>query len=101
MGLSGLGDLVLTCTDDTSRNRRFGLSMAAGYTAQQAMNRIGVVEGAVTALALVEYADKEGIELPISNEVAATIAGDTSPAEAVRRLLARDPVEENAGLTFD
>lgn len=96
MGLSGLGDLVLTCTDDKSRNRRFGLHLAAGETVDDAIARIGVVEGATTAAALVELADQQEIEMPISREVAATVAGKTTPAQAVRDLLARDPVAESS-----
>ena len=98
MGLSGLGDLVLTCTDDKSRNRRFGLQLAAGEKVADAIADIGLVEGATTAVALVEFADRLGIEMPISREVADTIASKTTPEQAVRNLLARDPVAEAAGL---
>lgn len=99
MGLSGLGDLVLTCTDDKSRNRRFGLQLAAGLKVKDAVEKIGLVEGATTATALVALAKQLQIDMPISEEVAATITGKTSPEQAVRNLLARDPVEESAGLT--
>jgi glycerol-3-phosphate dehydrogenase (NAD(P)+) len=98
MGLSGLGDLVLTCTDDKSRNRRFGLHLAAGEKVEDAIAEIGLVEGATTAMALVELADDLGIEMPISREVADTITGKTTPEQAVRNLLARDPVAESEGL---
>ena len=98
MGLSGLGDLVLTCTDDKSRNRRFGLQLAAGLNVKDASKAIGLVEGATTATALVALARQLQIELPISEEVAATIAGKTTPEQAVRNLLARDPVAESTGL---
>ncbi len=97
MGLSGLGDLVLSATDDKSRNRRFGLQLAAGLTVDHAIARVGLVEGATTATALVELADKLGVEMPISREVADTLAGKTTPAQAVGNLLARDPVTESAG----
>lgn len=97
MGLSGLGDLVLTCTDDMSRNRRFGLSLAAGADPQHAIDTTGLVEGATTALALAEVARRDGIEMPISCEVAATISGRTTPRGAVDNLLARDPVDESPG----
>ena len=100
MGLSGLGDLVLTCTDDKSRNRRFGLQLAAGLNVKDAVEKIGLVEGATTAAALVALARQLEIEMPISEEVAATIAGTTTPDQAVRNLLARDPVAESAGLTI-
>ena len=98
MGLSGLGDLVLTCTDDQSRNRRFGLGLAAGRDVDAARSAAGLVEGATTALALDELAEACGIDMPITREVAATIRGDTTPANAVRNLLARDPVTETRGL---
>ncbi len=98
MGLSGLGDLVLTCTDDKSRNRRFGLQLAAGLNVKEAIEKIGLVEGATTATALVALARQLKIDMPISEEVAATIAGTTTPEQAVRNLLARDPVAESTGL---
>jgi glycerol-3-phosphate dehydrogenase (NAD(P)+) len=99
MGLSGLGDLVLTCTDDKSRNRRFGLRLAHGASVRDAIANVGLVEGATTATALVRLADQMNIALPISREVADTVAGVTSPQQAVQNLLARDPVAESAGLT--
>ena len=99
MGLSGLGDLVLTCTDDKSRNRRFGLRLAHGASVRDAIANVGLVEGATTATALVKLAEQLNIALPISREVADTIAGITSPRQAVQNLLARDPVAESAGLS--
>jgi glycerol-3-phosphate dehydrogenase (NAD(P)+) len=99
MGLSGLGDLVLTCTDDKSRNRRFGLQLAAGLKVEDAVAKIGLVEGATTATALVALAEQLQIDMPISGEVAATIAGRTTPKQAVLNLLARNPVAESVGLT--
>ena len=70
MGLAGLGDLVLTCTDNQSRNRRFGLALADGKTPEQAFEDIGqVVEGAETARVLHEMCGKLEIEMPISEEV--------------------------------
>ncbi len=97
-GLSGLGDLVLTCTDDKSRNRRFGLRLAAGENVETAIAEIGLVEGATTAAALVEFAGRLGIEMPISREVADTVAAKTTPEQAVRNLLVRDPVAEAPGV---
>ena len=90
MGLSGLGDLVLTATDDQSRNRRFGLAIARGSSVDDAVCEIGLVEGAKTAIALAEIARDEKIEMPISAAVAAVIAGDLSPSAAVQSLLERD-----------
>lgn len=90
MGLSGLGDLVLTCTDDLSRNRRFGLCVASGRSLEQAIEEVGLVEGAKTSVALAEVAHNDGIDMPICSQVAAVVAGEISPKEAVLALLARD-----------
>jgi glycerol-3-phosphate dehydrogenase (NAD(P)+) len=88
----------LTCTDDKSRNRRFGLQLAAGLKVKEAVEKIGLVEGATTAVALVALARQLNIDMPIADEVAATISGKTAPRQAVRNLLARDPVAESASL---
>ena len=90
MGLAGLGDLVLTCTDDQSRNRRLGLALAAGRPAAEAMADIGQeVEGVVTARAVHALAAANSIEMPISAEVYAVLYADRTPAEATQRLLER------------
>ena len=90
MGLAGLGDLVLTCTDDQSRNRRLGLALAAGKPARQAMAEIGQeVEGVVTARGVQAMAHARGIEMPISTEVHAVLYAGTTPAEATQHLLER------------
>ena len=95
MGLAGLGDLVLTCTDDQSRNRRFGLALAAGAAPDDAAARAGgVVEGAAAAAAVFGYAERHGVEMPITEQVAAVAAGEASPEEAVEALLARAPASE-------
>ena len=66
MGLAGLGDLVLTCTDNQSRNRRFGLAIAAGTNMEEAQRTIGqVVEGVLAARAVREVAARAGVEMPI------------------------------------
>lgn len=90
MGLSGLGDLVLTCTDDLSRNRRFGLCVASGKSLEQAIEEVGLVEGAKTSVALAQGARRDGIDMPICTQVAAVVANEISPKEAVLALLARD-----------
>ena len=90
MGLSGLGDLVLTCTDDLSRNRRFGLSLAKGSSVDEAVEAVGLVEGAKTSLALAEVAAREGIEMPITKQVARMVIGEISPQEAVAALMSRE-----------
>ena len=97
MGLSGLGDLVLTCTDDQSRNRRLGLALGAGETRAQAEARIGLVEGASTAAAVAAEAGRLGVEMPIVAEVAALLEGARGPREVVARLMAREPGTEGAG----
>lgn len=95
MGLSGLGDLVLTCTDDTSRNRRFGIALGRGTTLTEAVVAIGLVEGIATAEAVVALADRFGVNMPISTQVTLALRGVTSPLQAVAALLARDPVTEH------
>jgi glycerol-3-phosphate dehydrogenase (NAD(P)+) len=90
MGLAGLGDLVLTCTDDQSRNRRLGLALAAGRSAAEAMAEIAQeVEGVVTARAVHAMAARHGVEMPISSEVFAVLYESRTPAEATQRLLER------------
>lgn len=90
MGLAGLGDLVLTCTDDQSRNRRFGLAMGAGKTQEQALQEIGqVVEGAKTAGVIVQVAEREGVDMPICHEVYKILYQGLAPADAVKDLLGR------------
>lgn len=90
MGLTGVGDLALTCTDDQSRNRRFGMALAQGQDPEQAQASIGqAVEGAHTARAVCELAERHGVDMPISRQVLRVIEGEISPAAAVRELLAR------------
>ncbi|MEX2482492.1 MAG: NAD(P)H-dependent glycerol-3-phosphate dehydrogenase [Gammaproteobacteria bacterium] len=96
MGLSGMGDLVLTCTDDQSRNRRFGLALARHGDAARAATEVGaLVEGVATTKAIVEMAGDIGIDMPIAAAVAAVLDGTTSPEAAVNSLLSRDPTVEN------
>jgi glycerol-3-phosphate dehydrogenase (NAD(P)+) len=95
-GLSGLGDLVLTCTDDQSRNRRLGLYLGQGFDLETAKARIGqAVEGAETARVAVAKAAEAGVEMPICAEVHAVLYQGRPVREAVRRLLERDPVAED------
>lgn len=91
MGLAGLGDLVLTCTDDQSRNRRFGLALAAGGGPDAARREIGqVVEGHGNASLAAVLAARLGVELPIVEQVRAVVAGETAPRDAVDALLSRE-----------
>jgi glycerol-3-phosphate dehydrogenase (NAD(P)+) len=95
MGLAGLGDLVLTCTDDLSRNRRMGLALAQGYSVKQALDQIGqAVEGVNTAREALRLARRQGVEMPIVEQVHAVIYAGKSPTDAVRDLLRRDPKRE-------
>jgi glycerol-3-phosphate dehydrogenase (NAD(P)+) len=90
MGLAGLGDLLLTCTDDQSRNRRMGLALAAGRSVQEAQDEIGqVVEGVRVAREVVRLATRLNVEMPISQQVARVLHEGVSPIEAFRVLTAR------------
>ena len=95
-GLAGVGDLILTATGDLSRNRRVGLALATGMSLAEAVDSLGgeVAEGVATAPALLELAAAAGVEMPISEMVRGILAGETSPADAVRRLMTRALKEE-------
>ena len=97
MGLAGMGDLVLTCTDDLSRNRRMGLALAAGKTVEQTQQEIGqVVEGVKAAKAVHDVAEKLGIDMPIVNVVYRILYEGLSPREAVAALMRRELKPESA-----
>jgi glycerol-3-phosphate dehydrogenase (NAD(P)+) len=90
MGLAGMGDLVLTCTDNLSRNRRMGLALAKGMTVEEAQEEIQqVVEGVMAAAAVREVAQKLNIEMPICEQVYRILYEGASPREAVEALMAR------------
>ena len=92
MGLSGLGDLVLTCTGDLSRNRRCGLLLAAGHSLGEAQMEIGqVIEGVRNAAQTRQLARRLEVEMPIVDAVARVLAEEVRPSEAVEALLAREP----------
>ncbi|MFO1371734.1 MAG: NAD(P)H-dependent glycerol-3-phosphate dehydrogenase [Candidatus Competibacteraceae bacterium] len=91
MGLAGVGDLVLTCTDDQSRNRRFGLAIGRGEAANTAFATIGqVVEGAATAREVLRLAQQHRVEMPITEQVDLVLHHGQDPRRAVEMLLARD-----------
>jgi glycerol-3-phosphate dehydrogenase (NAD(P)+) len=95
MGLSGLGDLVLTATGDLSRNRRVGLLLAEGQSLQQAVQSLGhVAEGVTTARTVLQRARHLGVEMPITECVVALLDGQLKPAVAVAALMGRDPKGE-------
>ena len=90
LGLAGVGDLVLTCTDDQSRNRRFGLALAAGKGVDDARREIGqVVEGAWAARDARTRARAVGVEMPITEQVYRVIYESVPPKDALRALLER------------
>ncbi|MDD2545348.1 MAG: NAD(P)-dependent glycerol-3-phosphate dehydrogenase [Burkholderiaceae bacterium] len=98
MGLSGLGDLVLTATGDLSRNRRVGLLLAQGQTLAQAVASLGhVAEGVYSARTVVQRARHAGVEMPISETVVALLDGTLQAADAVTLLMGRDPRSEAVG----
>jgi glycerol-3-phosphate dehydrogenase (NAD(P)+) len=91
MGLAGLGDLVLTCTDDLSRNRRFGLAVARGKEPTQVQREIGqVVEGVQAAAAVRSVARRHQVEMPICEQVYAVLYDNVSPDRAVKSLMSRE-----------
>ncbi len=95
MGLAGLGDLVLTCTDDQSRNRRMGLALAEGLTQQQARDRIGQeVEGVHAAMEVFALSQRHGVEMPISEQVYRVLYEGLAPKQAVHNLLERSQKAE-------
>jgi glycerol-3-phosphate dehydrogenase (NAD(P)+) len=95
MGLAGLGDLVLTCTDNQSRNRSLGLLLAEGLSIQEASDKIGqAIEGLKTAKEVAELAKKYEIEMPITEQVNNVLQSLCSPHEAVKNLLRREQVSE-------
>lgn len=94
-GLAGLGDLVLTCQSNLSRNRRLGLALAEGKTLPEALASIdGVVEGVETARAVRVLAGKAGIEMPICSALYEVLFEQMRPQAAVQQLMARDPRPE-------
>ena len=90
VGMAGLGDLLLTCTDDQSRNRRMGLALAAGHDVASAEREIRqVVEGVRVAREVHRIAEQLGVEMPIASQAYRVLHEGVSPPEAVRRLTDR------------
>lgn len=99
MGLSGLGDLVLTATGDLSRNRQVGLALAHGRTLAQATDTLGhVAEGVYSARTVLQRAARLGVDMPIAQAVVAVLDGQMTPPQALAQLMGRDPVAELATL---
>lgn len=96
MGLSGLGDLVLTATGDLSRNRKVGQLLAQGQTLAQAVDSLGhVAEGVYSAQTVHQRARALGVDMPITAAVVALLQGQLSPAQAVQELMGRSPRGES------
>ena len=100
-GLSGIGDLIVTCASVHSRNRKAGYLMGKGYTMQQAMDEVKmVVEGVYSAKAAKSLAEKYDVEMPIIMEVNKVLFEDKSAADAVRDLMIRDKKVETPMLPW-
>jgi glycerol-3-phosphate dehydrogenase (NAD(P)+) len=96
MGLSGLGDLVLTATGDLSRNRQVGQALAAGDALPKILQRLGhVAEGVLSAATVLARASSLGVELPITRVVVDVLEGRMAPAQALRHLMQRESRSEN------
>ena len=100
-GLSGIGDLIVTCASVHSRNRMAGFYMGQGLSMQQAMDKVQmVVEGVHSARAALALSEKMGVSMPIVREVNKILFEDKSPADAVKDLMLRDKTIEHAGLPW-
>ena len=98
-GLSGIGDLIVTCTSPLSRNRAVGLRLGRGESLQQITSSMAqVAEGVWTCATARRLADTLGVEAPITGEVCAVVHEGREPRAAVQRLLSRDPKPERDGL---
>jgi len=96
-GLTGLGDLILTCTGDLSRNRRVGLALGRGVELPRALHELGhVAEGVWSAPAIAARAREAAVDMPITEAVCAVLDGLLSPRAALERLLAREPRNESS-----
>jgi len=94
-GLSGIGDLIVTCASRHSRNRRLGIALAKGATLEDALRQIGmVVEGVETARTVNALKERYGVEMPIATQIARTLFEGVPVQEAVRALMMRDPKPE-------
>ena len=97
MGLAGIGDLVLTCTDNQSRNRRVGIAIGEGKTLTKALNQISQeTEGVDSARAIFEISNKLSVDAPITEQVCRVLFNGVAPKIAVQSLLDREPRPENS-----
>src|SRR5262245_22812967 len=96
MGLTGVGDLLLTCTGELSRNRQVGLRLGQGVPLARALSELGhVAEGVWSAPEVARRAEEVGVEMPITRAVCAVLADRLTPQAALEQLLARDPRRED------
>ncbi len=96
MGLSGMGDLILTCTGDLSRNRQVGMRLARGETLQDILTNLGhVAEGVTTAPEVLRLAERHGVDMPISRAVNRVLYEQVPPRQAVEELLHRNQKAED------
>jgi glycerol-3-phosphate dehydrogenase (NAD(P)+) len=94
-GLSGMGDLIVTCASNHSRNRRMGIALAKGKTLEEGLREIGMaVEGVETAKSVRPLVAKYGVEMPICEQVARTLFDGVPATEAVKVLMLREPKPE-------
>ncbi|MBW3534548.1 MAG: NAD(P)-dependent glycerol-3-phosphate dehydrogenase [Gemmatimonadetes bacterium] len=94
-GLAGMGDLVLTCTGELSRNRTVGYRLGQGETLEEILGPMSAVaEGVKTAEAVVALAERHGVEMPIASEIHAVLARGKDPRHAVEELMTREPKPE-------
>ncbi|TCT16991.1 glycerol 3-phosphate dehydrogenase (NAD(P)+) [Natranaerovirga pectinivora] len=101
-GLSGVGDLIVTCTSMHSRNRRAGILIGSGYTLEEAISEVKmVVEGVNTANAAYKLAQKYNIEMPIIEQVSKVLFENKNPKEAVEDLMLRDKTKEHKEYEMD
>ena len=101
-GLTGIGDLIVTCASVHSRNRKAGYLMGKGYTRKEAMDEVKmVVEGVYSAKAAIKLADQYHVELPIIEQVNKVLFEDKKPADAMNDLMLRDPKVEAAGIRWE
>ncbi len=98
MGLTGVGDLILTATGDLSRNRQVGVALGRGRSISQIVDELEhVAEGVRSAPAVLARARDAGVQMPITEAVCAVLSGGATPRQALERLLARDPRRESEG----
>ena len=101
-GLSGIGDLIVTCASMHSRNRRAGILIGKGFSMQEAMDEVKmVVEGVYSAKAAKALAEKYNVAMPIVTEVNKVLFEGESPKDAVRKLMIRDKKDESSSLNWE